>query len=115
MQRGVRQLVEQFNKGVRNLEPDGYILQGSVVRRYLRHTTAGGEKTYGPYYIWTRKQAGKSVTMALSKEQADLIRSAIRRQRALEQRLTRMRSLSERIIRTITTGVPTRNRAKSAP
>ena len=112
MEPNVNQLVRRFNDGIRNIEPDGYILQGSVIRRHLRRATTDGERAYGPYYLWTRKLAGQTVSVALSKEQSDLIRAAIRRQRALDRRLAEVRTLSEQIIRAITVGVPTRNRRK---
>lgn len=115
MERQLKQLVGTFNDRVRDIAPDGYILQGSVVRRYLRHSTPGGERRYGPYYLWTRKLAAKTLSVALTKPQADLIRAAIRRQRLLDKRLTEVRILSEQIIRAISPGVATRNRAKRAP
>jgi hypothetical protein len=112
MKRNVNQLVRHFNDGIRDIAPDGYILQGSVVRRHLRRATADGERAYGPYYLWTRKLAGQTVSVALSKEQSELIQAAIRRQRALDRRLAKARTLSEQIIRAITVGVPTRIRRK---
>ena len=112
MRRNVDQLVRQFNDRIQHVALDGYILQGSVVRRHLTHTTAKGKKEYGPYYLWTRKRQGKTVSIALDKEQAHLIRDAIGRQRALDRRLAELRALSEQIIRVITTGVTTRNHPK---
>jgi hypothetical protein len=52
MQPNVNQLVRRFNDTLRYIAPDGYILQGSVVRRHLTRTTARGERQYGPY-LWT--------------------------------------------------------------
>ena len=108
-------LVRQFNESVRTARPEGYILQGSVVRRHLTRTDRVGKKRYGPYYLWTRKVAGKTVTLALSKEQAALIGEAIDRNRILDTQLASIRALSEKIIRAITPGVPMRNRRKQAP
>ena len=112
MQPKVNQLVRRFNDAIRHSAPDGYILQGSVVRRHLRRATTKGERQYGPYYLWTRKQQAKTVSVALAKGQAVLIRAAIRRQRVLDRHLAEVRTLSEQIIRAITVGVPTRNRPR---
>jgi len=60
------QLIRSFNRQVGQVEPDGYILQGSVVRRNLRRRARGVLKTYGPYYLWTRKLNNKTVTRALT-------------------------------------------------
>jgi hypothetical protein len=107
----LNQLIRSFNQQVGKVEPEGYILQGSVVRRNLRRRARGVIKTYGPYYLWTRKVNNKTVTLALTTEQAQIMRDAIRRNRRLEQRLTDLRSLSEQIIRAITPCVAKRKRA----
>lgn len=108
----VNQLIRRFNRQVAELCLDGYILQGSVVRRYLQRRIGGALKTYGPYYLWTRKINRKTVTIALTAQQAQLIGQAIRRNHQLEQRLQRLRSSSEKIIRAITPCVAIRNRIK---
>jgi hypothetical protein len=107
----VNQLIRRFNRQLADVQPDGYILQGSVVRRYLQRQVGGVLKTYGPYYLWTRKINNKTVTQALSAEQAHLIGQAIRRNHELEQRLMHLRSSSEQIIRAITPCVAIRKRA----
>jgi DNA-binding transcriptional regulator of glucitol operon len=94
----LNQLILHFNRQVDEVQPEGYILQGSVVRRKLQRRVGTVLKTYGPYYLWTRKIKGKTVTVALTDEQARIIRQAINRNRELEQRLDRLRSLSEQII-----------------
>lgn len=103
-------LIRSFNRQAGEAQPEGYILQGSVVKRNLQRQAHGVLKTYGPYYLWTRKINNKTVTQALTAEQAVIIREAIRRNRQLEQRLDRLRSLSEQIIRTVTHCVTRRNR-----
>ena len=107
----LNQLIRSFNQQVGKVAPDGYILQGSVVRRNLRRRVRGVSKTYGPYYLWTRKVNNKTVTLALTAEQAQIIRDAIRRNRQLERRLADVRSLSEQIIQAVTPCVAKRKRA----
>ncbi len=106
----LNQLIRSFNQQVGKVAPDGYILQGSVVHRNLRRQARGVFKTYGPYYLWTRKVNNKTVTCALTTEQAQIIRDAIRRNRQLERHLADLRSLSEQIIRAVTPCVTKRKR-----
>jgi hypothetical protein len=106
----LNQLILHFNRQVDEVQPEGYILQGSVVRRKLQRRVGTVLKTYGPYYLWTRKIKGKTVTVALTDEQARIIRQAINRNRELEQRLDRLRSLSEQIIIAISPCVARRKR-----
>jgi len=105
-------LVRLFNERVRDARPEGYILHGSVVRRHLVRRFGNRQRRYGPYYLWTRKIDGKTVTLALSKEQAAVIAEAVARNRTLDRRLADIRTLSEMIIRAITPSVPTRRRCQ---
>ena len=110
MAKEIRRLMQLFNERMRNVRPEGYILQGSVVRRHLMRLSGTRQRRYGPYYLWTRKVDGKTVTVALSREQAAVITEAVARNRALDRQLADIRKLSERIIRAITPCVQTRNR-----
>lgn len=105
-------LVRSFNRQVDVARPEGYILQGTVVRRKLNRRVGGLLKTYGPYYLWTRKIKNKTVTVALTDQQAKIIQEAIRRNRRLEQRLARLRLLSERIVAAVGPCVARRKRAR---
>lgn len=106
----LNKLILAFNRQVEEVHPEGYILQGSVVRRKLQRRVGLALKTYGPYYLWTRKVNAKTVTVALSEEQARIIRQAIARNRQLEQQLQRLRSLSEQIIIAVSPCVTRRKR-----
>jgi hypothetical protein len=108
----LNRLLKSFNQQVREIQPEGYILQGSVVRRDLKRRAGGALKTYGPYYLWTRKINKKTVTQALTSEQAQIIQEAIDRNRELEQRLTHLRLLSEHIIQSVSPCVIKRSRSK---
>ena len=106
-------LIRRFNKQVAEIQPEGYVLQGSVVKRYLQWPDGDDSKTYGPYYLWTRKINNKTVTRALTTEQAQVIKEAIQRNRHIEQRIARLRKTSEQIILAITPCVVKRNRLLS--
>ena len=102
--------IRQFNRQVQDLRPEGYVLQGSVMKRYLKRHVGGAPKTYGPYYLWTRKIDPKTRTRALTAEQTQIIQEAIRRNQRLERRLATLRALSEHIVLAVTTGVSRRRR-----
>ncbi|MBI4668532.1 MAG: hypothetical protein HY747_05000 [Elusimicrobia bacterium] len=106
----LNRLIRQFNQQAANAQPGGYILQGSVIKRNLERRTRGVSMAYGPYYIWTRKIHNKTVTQALTAEQAQIIQDALNRNRQLEQQLMRLRKLSEQIIEAMAPCVVKRNR-----
>jgi len=106
-------LIRRFNKQVAEIQPEGYVLQGSVVKRYLQRPDGDDSSAYGPYYLWTRKINNKTVTRALTAEQAQVIKEAIQRNRQLEQRIAKLRKTSEQIILAITACVVKRNRPLS--
>ena len=63
---------------------------------------------YGPYYQWTWKQKGKTVTVNLTPSQAQAYRQAIGNNQALEETLREMRSLSLNVLEATTPGVKKR-------
>ena len=64
----------------------GWISQGYVQDR--------GPGAGGPCYQWTRKERGKTVSVALSKEQYEALREAIEGWREVEATLKRMQQLT---------------------
>ena len=40
---------------------------------------------HGPYYIWTRKENGKTITKSLSKKQAEYCKNAIKNMKKLQR------------------------------
>jgi hypothetical protein len=65
----------------------GWVAQGSLVER-------GEPGQGGPRYQWSRAVSGKTVTVALSKEQFDWLQEAIKNQRAAWDILSQMQRLS---------------------
>lgn len=61
----------------------GWMALGSVIER-----NKPGQG--GPRYQWSRKVAGKTITVALSKEQFDWLQSAIANQREISKALEEM-------------------------
>lgn len=68
----------------------GWISQGYVQDR--------GPGAGGPCYQWTRKVKGKTVSVALSKEQFEALRQAIENWRQLQATLQQMQGLSRQLI-----------------
>ena len=63
---------ETLKASLANLGP---IRRGSVLRRLMR---------YGPYYEWTRKLEGKTVSVSVTEEQGRLLNQWIANARRLE-------------------------------
>jgi hypothetical protein len=72
------------------LSQTGWISQGYVQDR--------GPGAGGPCYQWTRKVKGKTVSVALSKEQFEWLRTAIAQWRQLQTTLKEMQRLSRLVL-----------------
>lgn len=83
----------RYRKLAARLAGIGPILQGTITER----TIEKGESAYGPYYQWTFKREGKTVTVNLSAERAQLFQQAFENNRNLEATLAEMRELSRQI------------------
>jgi len=66
------------------------------------------------HYKWTRKLDGKTVTEALSKEQYEVLHSAIEANRQLEDTLRRIRNLAQDAILQTLPDSPGKRRRKSS-
>lgn len=74
----------------RRLAQVGWISQGYVQDR--------GPGAGGPCYQWTRKVKGKTVSVALAKEQYEWLRTAIAQWRQLQLTLKEMQRLSRQVL-----------------
>jgi hypothetical protein len=78
----------------------GLIHSGSVTRRYTRCGTpsckchAEPPQPHGPYYQWTAKMNGKTVTRRLSKDEAELYQEWIANDRRLRRLIQQMRQVA---------------------
>ena len=90
----------------------GFVLQGTITERSIVRAdpqAPAQEKTYGPYYQWTFKRRGKTVTVNLTASQAKTYQRAIDNHRRMEKTLEEMRTLSLEILEAKTQGVKKRN------
>lgn len=78
----------------------GFIAAGSITRRYTRCASPGcachadPPRPHGPYWQWTAKVDGKTVTRRLSQTEAQLYQQWIDNDRQLRALVARMRSIS---------------------
>lgn len=81
----------------------GFIRRGSLLRRFMPcgkpgcQCQAPSPKLHGPYYQWTRKIRGKTVTVRLTQHQAELLGEWIANSRRLDAILLQMENVSMRI------------------
>jgi len=80
----------------------GWISEGYVQDR--------GPGAGGPCYQWTRKVKGKTVSVALSREQFEWLREAIAQWRTVQSTLREMRRLSREVLFTTVPHPPRRKR-----
>lgn len=106
LQQQYRALQEQMRKL-------GFAVPGSVIERYTVcategcHCHADPPVKHGPYFQYTRKLAGKTLSRRLSPEQAERYREWIANRRRLDDLLDQMDQLSRQAADLITTH-PTR-------
>ena len=89
----------------------GPVLQGTITERTIQRDDPGRpgkQKNYGPYYQWTFKRDGKTVTVNLTYAQAKIYQKAIDNLRKMDEVLTEMRELALRILESTTKGVQKR-------
>ena len=112
--KGVRSLQNQYRRLKEEVVRIGLIALGTITPRLITRPDPEDKrrkKTYGPYYQWTYKLQGKTVTVNLTKEQAVEFWKAIDNQRRLEAILSEMLALSRTILQNTTVGVRRRLRA----
>jgi len=80
----------QYAQLRRRLAQTGWISEGYVQDR--------GPDAGGPCYQWTRKVKGKTVSVALSKEQYEWLRAAIAQWRHLQAIIREMQRLSRQVL-----------------
>lgn len=80
----------------------GWISEGSAQDR--------GPGAGGPCYQWTRKVRGKTVSVALSREQYQSLATAIANWRTVQATLKAMQRLSRTVLFTTVPGAPRRKR-----
>lgn len=102
MKPNLARLRVEYRRLQRQLARTGWISHGSVQDR--------GPGAGGPCYQWTRKVRKKTVSVALSKEQYQVLKQAITKWRHVQHTLRRMEQISRAIIFETVPGPPRRKR-----
>jgi hypothetical protein len=96
-------IIPDYQELRRELARIGYLVKGSVqVRRMLCGQAAcrcrqNPRYRHGPYYWWTSKVGGKTVTAILPKEEGELYLAWAKNRQRLEALLEKMYQLSARV------------------
>jgi hypothetical protein len=101
----VERLRRHFERLARQLGRTRWVLVGTIRPRRIPARHGASRKLLGPYYQWTFKERGKTVTVNLSATQREAFQRAIDQQRQLEELLGRMRALSRQFLEATTQGV----------
>ena len=81
-----------------------YVLLGTLLKRYKQcgkincKCMKDNKHWHGPYYIWTRKEKGKTITKTLNKTQAQFVLKAFKNMMKLNKIVDKMKELSLRKI-----------------
>lgn len=98
----IARLTQQFEHCKAQLLQLSWITQGSIFQ------------TQQGTWCWTRKVKAKTVTVALSADQAQLFKHAVAQHRKLEVLLAKMRHISQTFLLQSVPGPPRRKRSKPA-
>lgn len=98
----LRRLEDRHRTLLAELATIGLVLRGSIARRLTRCGNPGCRchadppVLHGPYYIWTRKVAGKTVTAQLKPEYAASCQAWNRNMRKLDQIVRQLQAIGLR-------------------
>lgn len=101
-QEALRRRQREFEEVRAELQEVGFVLQGSVTERRMVCGKPGcrchhdPEARHGPYYQWSWKSQGRTYSVYLTREQADLCRQWVRNNRRMEKIMKRLRRISLR-------------------
>lgn len=93
-------LLESIQECKKELQDIDFVIRGSIIKHYLPCGTKGCKcrrdppELHGPYYDWTRKVKGKTVTVRLKKEEAEILMGWIENIRKMDRTMKRMVEIS---------------------
>ena len=94
---------QRYKALTRTVTTVGLLRRGSLGRRFMScdkpncRCQATPPQLHGPYYQWTRKVRGKTVTIRLTEQQAERVRHWIENGRQLDRIVVEMETLSLRM------------------
>jgi hypothetical protein len=102
LDRRLRHLEERHHTLLRDLDSIGIVLRGTIGKRMMRcgkptcSCRADPPALHGPYYLWTRKVAAKTVTVRLTADQAAALQRWTRNMRRLDRLVRKLQELGLR-------------------
>ena len=99
----IRKYEEAYAELRRELARAGFLWVGTVINQTAicgKNTCAcrtDKARRHGPYYVWTRKIRGKTVTRMLSKAEGKLYTEWILNRRRLDRTIRKMMSISKHL------------------
>jgi hypothetical protein len=94
---------QRYEKLKRSIADVGLIRRGSVVQRFMPcgkpgcSCQADPPQLHGPYYQWTRKSGGKTVTVRLTRDEAALVKRWIANGRQLYKTVADLEKVAHRL------------------
>ena len=104
-------MYRHYERLKKRLEGIGLVLQGTISPRNIIKQDShklGNKRVLGPYYQWTFKEKGKTLTVNLTASQAKTYQKAINNYRRMKSIIQEMRSISLTICEKTTVGVKKR-------
>lgn len=98
----LQRLEQRHRTLLREIDGIGQVLRGTIGARRMRcgqptcRCKADPPRLHGPYYLWTRKVAGKTVTVRLTAEQAARCQHWTRNMRRLDRLVKELQALGLR-------------------
>jgi len=102
MSKADQQDADRYEVLKRSIVDLGLFRRGSLVRRFMPcgkpgcRCQAARPELHGPYYQWTRKVGGKTVTVRLSQPEAKLLQGWVANGRRLDRLIRSMEGVSLR-------------------
>jgi hypothetical protein len=109
--KSVEALLKEYEKLKKSFLDIGLVQQGTILPRTIQKEHPKKKekiKTYGPYYQWTKKIKGRTVTNNLTPSQAKTYEKAIKEYRKFKNILSEMMAISSKILEKTTTSVAKR-------
>jgi hypothetical protein len=96
----IDEYLRQFEAYRNELNQIGFILTGSITKRFMRCSTVGckcqtdPKALHGPYYEWTRKVRGKTVSVRLKQKGAEQLMEWIENKRRFYEIISKMEKIT---------------------
>ena len=107
LEKSLEKYVQEFEACRKELGKTGFILTGSITKHYTKCQSPScrcmkdPDYRHGPYYDWTRKVKGKTVTIRLSQEEVDILKEWIENKKEFYEIIKRMEMITLEAVKEI--------------